>query len=212
MAASYKTIKEAGRAEHIEKKSRFIGEAYPVKSEDEVREILEKVRKSFWDASHHVFAYRLQNGEARFSDDGEPSGTAGKPTLDVILGADVRDVLVVVTRYFGGTLLGTGGLVRAYSKGARIALEAAGIVSMEPFYSCRIVMDYTYLSKIQYLLREKGWPEEGSEYTHEVTLRFLVPEEELEGFQKKVQEVSDGRLQLQASNHTKYIPIPVKNS
>ena len=73
-------------------------------------------------------------------------------------------------------------------------------------------MDYTYLSKIQYLLREKGWPEEGSEYTHEVTLRFLVPEEELEGFQKKVQEVSDGRLQLQASNHTKYIPIPVKNS
>lgn len=210
--ASYKTIKAYGKAEHVEKKSRFIGEAFPVKTEEEVRQILEQVKKSFWDASHHVFAYRLQNGEARFSDDGEPSGTAGKPTLDVILGTDVRDVLVVVTRYFGGTLLGTGGLVRAYSKGARIALEAAGIVSMEPFYSCQIVMDYTYLSKIQYLLREKGYPEEGSEYTHEVTLRFLVPEKELENFQKKVLEVSDGRLQLQASKHTKYVPIPVQNS
>ena len=209
---NYITVKGYGKAEHVEKKSRFIGQVFPVKTEEEVRKILEETKKSFWDASHNVYAYRLRSGEARFSDDGEPSGTAGKPTLDVILGADARDVLVIVTRYFGGTLLGTGGLVRAYSKGARIALEAGELVSMEPFFRCQVVMDYTYLSKVEYLIREAGFPSEGAEYGEKVTLRFFVPKDQLEAFQKKITEISDGKLVMESSKAPNFLPIPIKNS
>ena len=121
---NYTTVWQHGQDEHIEKKSRFIGQAWPVHSEEEAREIIERTKKEFWDASHNVFTYRVGDIQ-RFTDDGEPSGTAGKPMLDVLLGRDLQNVLVIVTRYFGGTLLGTGGLVRAYTKGAQIAVEAS---------------------------------------------------------------------------------------
>ena len=130
---NYTTVWQHGQDEHIEKKSRFIGQAWPVHSEEEAREIIERTKKEFWDASHNVFTYRVGDIQ-RFTDDGEPSGTAGKPMLDVLLGRDLQNVLVIVTRYFGGTLLGTGGLVRAYTKGAQIAVEAAGIIDKAVFY------------------------------------------------------------------------------
>lgn len=195
----YKTVAGYGKAEHVEKKSRFIGQAWPVSSEEEARSILEETRKTYWDASHNVFAFRLENDLQRFSDDGEPSGTSGKPTLDVLLGADVKNVLVIVTRYFGGTLLGTGGLVRAYTKGAQIALEAAGIIEKRVYARCRISMDYTFLGKIQYLIGKSGYYTEGTEYAEGVSVYLLIPEEETETFNKDVVAATDGRLKLEVT-------------
>ncbi len=198
----YKTVAGHGMDEHVEKKSRFIGQAWPVYSEEEARMILEETRKTYWDASHNVFAYRLANDLQRFSDDGEPSGTSGKPTLDVILGADVKNVLVIVTRYFGGTLLGTGGLVRAYTKGAQIALEAAGIIEKKIFNRCCIVMDYTFLGKMQYLVGKSGYPQEGIDYADGVTMHLLIPEEETAAFEKEIVSATDGKLHLEIRGKT----------
>lgn len=199
---SYKTVAGHGMDELVEKKSRFIGQAWPVYSEEEARMILEETRKSYWDASHNVFAYRLANDIQRFSDDGEPSGTSGKPTLDVILGADVKNVLVIVTRYFGGTLLGTGGLVRAYTKAAQIALDAAGIIEKKIFVRCEIAMDYTFLGKMQYLVGKSGYLTEGIEYTDGVSMHLLIPEEEVLSFRKEVIAATDGKLDVQERGRT----------
>lgn len=199
---SYKTVAEHGMDELIEKKSRFIGQAWPVYSEEEARMILEETRKEYWDASHNVFAYRLSNDVQRFSDDGEPSGTSGKPTLDVILGADVKNVLVIVTRYFGGTLLGTGGLVRAYTKAAQIALEASGIIEKKIYARCEIAMDYTFLGKMQYLVAKSGYLTEGIEYTDGVVMHLLIPEEEVPAFNKEVIAATDGKLKAQVRGRT----------
>ena len=132
MLKKYKTILEEAEEEIVEKKSRFIATVRPVKTEDEARAFIEEMKKKYWDARHNVFAYQIgeRNELQRFSDDGEPQGTAGMPVLNVLKGEDVKDTAVVVTRYFGGTLLGTGGLVRAYGKAAKEGLLSAGIVEM----------------------------------------------------------------------------------
>jgi len=191
----YKTVAGYGCGEIVEKKSRFIGQAWPVKTEEEARAILEETRKKYWDASHNVFAYRVGSVQ-RFSDDGEPSGTSGKPTLDVITGAGLENVMIIVTRYFGGTLLGTGGLVRAYTKGAQTALAAAGIMEKKIFVRCSLSMDYGYLSKLQYLTAKHDWHVEDTIYADQVTMRLVIPEEETEAFGKEVTAASDGRLQV----------------
>lgn len=191
----YRTVAGYGIDEHVEKKSRFIGQAWPVASEEEAREIIEKTRKEYWDASHNVFAFRIGSVQ-RFSDDGEPSGTSGKPTLDVLVGENVDNVLVITTRYFGGTLLGTGGLVRAYTKGAQIALKAAGIIEKKVYVRCSIAMDYTYLSKMQYLVGKKGIAAEDTAYEDLVTMHLLIPEEEAADFEKEVISQTEGRLQV----------------
>ena len=130
----YKTVEFENSDEFIEKKSKFIGYVKPVKTQEEATEFINKIKSKHWDATHNVYAYVLQeNNIQRYSDDGEPSGTAGVPVLDVILKSNLVDVCVVVTRYFGGTLLGAGGLVRAYSHGSKIAVEAGNIIiHMEP--------------------------------------------------------------------------------
>ncbi len=191
----YKTAAGYGIGEIVEKKSRFIGQAWPVQTEEEARAILEETRKKYWDASHNVFAYRVQ-GVARFSDDGEPSGTSGKPTLDVITGAGLENVLVIVTRYFGGTLLGTGGLVRAYTKGAQTAIEAAGIMEKKIFIRCSLSMDYGYLSKLQYLTAKNDWYVEDTVYADQVTMRLVIEESEANAFEKEITTASDGRLKV----------------
>ena len=147
----YTTVWQHGVDEHVEKKSRFIGQAWPITSEEQARAIIEQTRKEYWNASHNVFTYRVGDVQ-RFTDDGEPSGTAGKPMLDVLLGRDLQNVLVIVTRYFGGTLLGAGGLVRAYTKGAQIAIEAAGVIEKAVYYRYDLPMEYTRLGKMQYAM------------------------------------------------------------
>ncbi|MBQ7015335.1 MAG: YigZ family protein [Firmicutes bacterium] len=191
---NYTTVWQHGQDEHIEKKSRFIGQAWPIQSEEEAREIIERTRKEYWDASHNVFTYRVGDVQ-RFTDDGEPSGTAGKPMLDVLLGRDLQNVLVIVTRYFGGTLLGTGGLVRAYTKGAQIAVEAAGIIDKAVFYRYDLPMDYTWLGKMQYAMNQAGFVIEDTVYTDQVTMKMLIRHDQDAKFLQTVVSSSDGKLQ-----------------
>ena len=153
----YKTVLEGGTGEIIEKKSRFIATVRPVRNEEEALAFLEEMRKQYWDARHNCYAYSVgRNREyTRCSDDGEPSGTAGRPMLDVILGEDIYNVAVVVTRYFGGVLLGTGGLVRAYSKAVQEGLSESLLIEKKKGISLKVTTDYTGIGKIQYIAGER---------------------------------------------------------
>jgi uncharacterized YigZ family protein len=158
MPGEYLTINESGQGEYVEKKSRFIAQAVHVESEEEAIAFLEKVRKKYYDARHNCYAWVIgeQKEKTRSSDDGEPSGTAGLPILKVIDGSGCTNVLIVVTRYFGGTLLGTGGLVRAYSKSAKDALDDAAKVRMCLCARLRVTIQYGALDRILYYLRQEG--------------------------------------------------------
>ena len=196
----YETVRGHGLTQHTQKKSRFIGEAYPVSTEEEARALLEETKKRYWDASHTCFAFRVGLGGkavSRFSDAGEPSGTAGKPILDVIEGWDLTNVLVLVTRYFGGTLLGTGGLTRAYSEAARIAVDAAGTVLMEEQQYLTVAMDDTDLGKMQYQIGQKGLAAESVVYADKVTMGIWVPLDQVSSFEKMVVDLSFGRLKAE---------------
>lgn len=191
-------IETGGMGEYVEKKSRFIGCAYEVHSETEVQERLLKQRKRFYDARHHCYAYVL--GEAseicRQSDDGEPSQTAGLPILNVLQTVELRDCLIVVTRYFGGTLLGTGGLVRAYTEGARAALAASRLKRAVDGSRVSMSVDYALLGKLQYLAQSMDIKAEQIEYGAAVELSYLVPQEQLDFFVKSLTELSGGQLAL----------------
>ena len=158
MLEKYKTVYQGGEGETVEKKSRFIATVIPVKTEEEAIAFIESMKKKYWNATHNCSAYVIgeQFQIQRCSDDGEPSGTAGKPMLDVLLGEEIHDTAVVVTRYFGGTLLGTGGLVRAYSGAAKEGLLASAIITRKRGIKLKIRTEYTGLGKIQYILGERG--------------------------------------------------------
>ena len=170
MLLQYKTVYQGGEGEITEKKSRFIATVRPVKTEEEALAFLEEMKKKYWDARHNCYVYSVgKNREyTRCSDDGEPSGTAGRPMLDVILGEDIYDVAVVVTRYFGGVLLGTGGLVRAYSKAVQEGLRNSTVIEKKYGYSLSVTTDYTGIGKLQYIAGERGLPILDSEYTDKV--------------------------------------------
>ena len=156
MLLKYRILYEGGEGEIVEKKSRFIATTLPVSTEEEAVDFIEKMKKKYWNATHNCFAYVVGEHHEiqRCSDDGEPSGTAGKPMLDVLLGEDIHNMVVVVTRYFGGTLLGTGGLVRAYSASVKAGLAASKIIAKTAGYKLQIGTEYTGLGKIQYILNE----------------------------------------------------------
>ncbi len=196
---NYNTAYIGGSGEFVEKKSRFIGEVFPVESEGEALRYIEEVKKRFWDARHHCFAYVL-NGEQvieRFSDDGEPSGTAGKPILDVIKGDQLKNVLVVVTRYFGGTLLGTGGLVRAYTSAAREGMNHSTIISKILGVKLKIKTDYTGLGKIQYLLGQRSTPIIDTTYTEEVAITIVVSQEEENSIIHEIIEATNAKSMVE---------------
>ena len=195
----YKTGLEGGTGEIVEKKSRFIATVRPVKNEEEALAFLEEMRKKYWDARHNCYAYSIgKNREfTRCSDDGEPSGTAGRPMLDVILGEDIYNVAVVVTRYFGGVLLGTGGLVRAYSKAVQEGLAGSLVIEKKKGISLKVTTDYTGIGKIQYIAGERQIPILDSEYTDKVVLKLLVPDAETEAVQKAITEGTNGRAGME---------------
>ena len=195
----YKTVLEGGTGEIVEKKSRFIATVRPVKNEEEALSFLEEMRKKYWDARHNCYAYSIgKNREfTRCSDDGEPSGTAGRPMLDVILGEDIYNVAVVVTRYFGGVLLGTGGLVRAYSKAVQEGLAGSLVIEKKKGISLKVTTDYTGIGKIQYIAGERQIPILDSEYTDKVVLKLLVPDAETEAVQKAITEGTNGRAGME---------------
>ena len=199
MLSEYKAVYQGGEGEIVEKKSRFIATVIPAGSEEEVLAFIESIRKKYWDARHHCFAYVIgeRNELQRCSDDGEPSGTAGKPMLEVLLGEEIHNVAVVVTRYFGGTLLGTGGLVRAYSAATKQGLASSVIITKILGVKLCISTDYTALGKIQYILGQRGLQILDSVYTDKVELEALIPENELVAVKAEITEGTNGQAVMQ---------------
>lgn len=197
---------EGGVGEIVEKKSRFIANVRPVKTEEEAQAFIEEMRKRYWDARHNCTAFVIgeRNELCRCSDDGEPSGTAGRPMLEVLLGEGVHNICVVVTRYFGGVLLGTGGLVRAYQGAVKAGL--AGSVILEKIHGkiVGITSDYNGIGKIQYLIAQGGYTTISTEYTDIVVTRVAMPVEDVNGFLKKVTEGTNGRAKLEIESDTYY--------
>ena len=218
MIDQFRTVYRGGTGEIVEKKSRFIATVRLVESEEEALSCLEALRKKYWDARHNCFVYIIgemkkkywdashncsaftigRNHElTRCSDDGEPSGTAGRPMLDVVQGAGLRNVLVVVTRYFGGTLLGTGGLVRAYSQAVQEGLANSALIDEICGVRLLIETDYNGIGKIQYLLGQRGIPILESEYTDQVKIRVLVPKTEVDRLCAEITEGTNGKAKLE---------------
>lgn len=194
--SNYKTVYGGGTAEIVEKKSRFIAHSAHVESEEEALAFIEQIKKQYWDARHncHAFSVGVTNETARCSDDGEPAQTAGKPMLDVLMGQQLKNTVVVVTRYFGGTLLGTGGLVRAYSAAVQEGLKESLIIEK---FLCRRVqmsMDYTMLGKMQYLAAKLNLMILDTLYTEGVEMQLLVPDTQYAVFIKEVTEASNGKV------------------
>ena len=195
MASWIKTVFDGGSGEIVEKKSRFIADVACVRSEEEALAFIEKIRKKYWDARHHCYAYVIGASQScmRSSDDGEPQGTAGHPMLDVLTGEEIYDVCVVVTRYFGGTLLGTGGLVRAYSKAAQEGLKNSVIIEKRLGKVVEILTDYTGLGKMQYLTASKKIPVIETLYEDNVKMKILLTPEQLSSFKGEVMDASSGK-------------------
>ena len=209
MLEKYKTVYEGGEGEIMEKKSRFIATVRPVSTEEEALAFIEEMKKKYWDARHNCYVYSVgKNREyTRCSDDGEPSGTAGRPMLDVILGEDIYNVAAVVTRYFGGVLLGTGGLVRAYSGSLQEGLKDSTVIEKIHGISMEIITDYTGIGKIQYIAGEKGLPILSSEYTDRVTLQLLIPADQVQAVEKAVTEGTSGRAKMKNEKDLYYAVI-----
>lgn len=195
---SYITLGQYSAEEYIVKKSRFIGYAKPIKTEQDALSFIEEIRKKHWDATHNVYAYSLREGSIkRFSDDGEPQGTAGMPVLNVITQEGITDCVVVVTRYFGGILLGGGGLVRAYSHSAKLAVDGAGVITLVPWLVLEISCDYNLYGKIETLIRDIGGVVGETEFTDNVKLSFRIEKETLNAFDKKLKDLTNGKVDFQ---------------
>lgn len=193
----YKTVEKEASDFFIEKKSKFIGYAKPVKTQEEAVEFISKIKSKHWDATHNVYAYVLrENNIQRYSDDGEPSGTAGVPVLDVMLKESLVDVCVVATRYFGGTLLGAGGLVRAYSHTSKIALEAAGIITMAQCSVMSAEVDYSFYDRLNILLSDFSAVILDTSFSDKVCVDFSVKQNTVDFLNAKLIDVSNGKYAL----------------
>lgn len=193
----YKTVEKEASDFFIEKKSKFIGYAKPVKTQEEAVDFISKIKSKNWDATHNVYAYVLrENNIQRYSDDGEPSGTAGVPVLDVMLKESLVDVCVVATRYFGGTLLGAGGLVRAYSHTSKIALEAAGIITMAQCSVMSAEVDYSFYDRLNILLSDSSAVILNTSFSDKVCVEFSVKENTVDSLNSKLIDVSNGKYAL----------------
>lgn len=199
MLKEYRTILEPGTDEIVEKKSRFIGYIRHTETEEEANAFINEIRKKHFDARHNCFAYSVdgQQQTIRFSDDGEPGGTAGKPILEVITGKGLCDVCIVVTRYFGGTLLGTGGLVRAYTDAAKACIDATDMVTKCLVVPMRLTTNYTDFGKIQYLLGSHNISVLDSEYGENVAVRIEVLIDDVPMVIKQLTEVTAARVQIE---------------
>ncbi|MCD7982259.1 MAG: YigZ family protein [Clostridiales bacterium] len=191
----YKTVHIGGQGEIEEKKSRFIATVHPVFTEEEALAFLSDMRKKYWDARHNCYAYTIGNrsGLQRCSDDGEPGGTAGRPILSVLQNEDIHNCIIVVTRYFGGTLLGTGGLVRAYQAAAQAGLAASTVIVRQTGQKMTIHTDYNHVGKLQFLIASEHIPTLDSRYTDTVEIDVIVPVERVQEFSDKITEATGAR-------------------
>ncbi len=199
-----------GTAEFTEKKSRFISHAAKVATEDEARNFITDIRKRYWDATHNVYAFSVgENGAIqRSSDDGEPAGTAGKPVLEAIKGTKLSNVAVVVTRYFGGILLGTGGLVRAYGKSAQLALDAADKSYLVPACMVTLFMDYEILGKVENYLIRHNYAIDHIQYENNAAIFCCVSFEMLADFQRNIKEKFSPHVALTVAEEKQWLEEP----
>ena len=197
--APYKIVIEGGEGEIVEKKSRFIATVQPVETEEEAVAFIESMKKKYWDARHNCSAFVIgsKNELTRCSDDGEPSGTAGRPMLEVLLGKEVHNVAVVVTRYFGGVLLGTGGLVRAYTKAVQEGLANSEIATLAYGTRMKIETDYNGIGKLQYIWGKEGVSILNSEYTDVVTMEVFLLQEQKGNVLKEMTEATAGKCKFE---------------
>lgn len=203
--SDYITVKKQASDEFVEKRSRFIGHIKPVTTREQAEEFIAEIKSKYWDARHNVYAYVLRDGQFRkYSDDGEPQGTAGVPVLEVLLKENVTDCVVVVTRYFGGILLGTGGLTRAYSKSARIAIAAGELQNMVLCDKFQISCDYSFYGKLGALLGEMGAIIMGTDFSEDVTVSFALKKSEAGRFHAKLTDLSNGRVTAQCVGEEYY--------
>lgn len=203
---TYRFVYEGGQGEIEEKKSRFIANVKKIQSEEEALEFLAQMRKKYWDARHNCFAYVAGDNHQlqRCSDDGEPAGTAGRPMLDVLLRENIHNCIVVVTRYFGGTLLGTGGLVRAYQKATQEGLAASTILERNQGVQITIHTDYNGIGKIQYLLAKEQITTMDSRYTDKVELDVMVPVAKKDALLTDITEGTNGTARFEELAEVSY--------
>jgi uncharacterized protein, YigZ family len=209
MILAYKIVLEGGIGETVEKKSRFIATVLPVENEEDASTFIERIKKQYWDATHNCFAYVIGNNNEiqRCSDDGEPSGTAGKPMLDVLLGEEIHNAVVVVTRYFGGTLLGTGGLVRAYAKAVQLGLSSSTVVYKNPGRKLHIRTDYNGVGKLQYIIGQMQLNTLDILYTDEVNIFIIAPMDMVNTFCNKVTEATAGKAEIEQMEEVFYTEV-----
>lgn len=194
----YRTIEKESCDEFIEKRSRFIGYIKPVKTKAEAVEYINSIRSKHWDATHNVYAYVLRDGQTRrYSDDGEPQGTAGIPVLDVLIKENVVDCVVVATRYFGGILLGGGGLVRAYSHTAKIAVDVGGVITMRLCSLMNVRCDYNFYGRLNSLIPEFGGVIDDTVFEEDVRIRFHLPADVEGEFNAKLIDTSLGKFKAE---------------
>jgi len=208
MRKEYLTISHEAVAELEERKSRFIATVRPVTSEEDANSFISELKTKYWNASHNVYAYYIcaNNMLQKFSDDGEPSGTAGLPVLEAIKKSDLQDIAVVVTRYFGGTKLGAAGLVRAYGKSATMGIQAAGIVKKQLCILSQVTMEYTLLGKVQAMVASNGYRVKDTIYAQDVDLLAYIPVDELEEFTSLINEATNGQALIDTGEKV-YITI-----
>ncbi|MGN0299041.1 MAG: YigZ family protein [Lachnospiraceae bacterium] len=206
MIKEYRTIYQDGMGEIVEKKSRFITHIHYTETEEEAIQFIEAMKKKYWDATHNCSAYIIgkKSEIMRCSDDGEPSQTAGKPMLDVLSGQKICNVTAVVTRYFGGTLLGTGGLVRAYSGAVKAGLEGSVIVDKKLADELLITADYTNIGKIQYILAQEGLNPMDTSYTDKVEILLPIPVDQTASVKAKITEGTNGRAVMEEMGQIYY--------
>jgi uncharacterized YigZ family protein len=207
-----KIVYTGGEGETVEKKSRFIATVRPVSTEEEATAFINEMKKKYWDARHNCSAFVLGDRQeiSRCSDDGEPAQTAGRPMLDVLLREDIHNVAVVVTRYFGGVLLGTGGLVRAYQKAVQEGLAASVILDRREGRRLTIGTDYNGLGKLQYLIAQRDLTVLDTVYTEKVEIICMVPVEEMEAVEKEIIETTNGNAAISIGEEVLYGVIDKK--
>ena len=204
MSDSVKKVLEGGTGEIVEKKSRFIATVFSVASEEEAVSYIEATKKKYWDARHNCYAYVIgERGEKqKCSDDGEPQGTAGRPMLDVLLGSGITNILVIVTRYFGGVLLGTGGLVRAYSQATKAGIDSSRIATQYPAKELHVYTDYTSSGKIRYIAEQLAVVIDDTLYTDNVEMIFLVTPDKIKTFTDKIMEATSAAARIEEVKDT----------
>lgn len=203
----YKTIKDSASAEIVEKKSKFIANVFYIENKDEAENIIKQINKKYHDARHNCYAYRVINEEGIFekaSDDGEPSGTAGAPMLNILVKQNIVNVLVIVTRYFGGILLGTGGLVKAYTDSTKKVIEKANLTKLEKGFLYKLEIKYTDLENLKYFLKKNNIKIRKSEYLENVNLEVFVPENDIECLNnEKINEIHIIKIEKIKKTHAK---------